>query len=583
MITRLTLTEKKIMEKRGFADEAAMLEYLNTDPDRLPAFSSLKWGSEILEGMSRAIAEQKMITIYGDYDADGVMAMTILYKGLSKMTPGHVNWFANERFRDGYSITPESLGRMLEKYPDTEVIITCDNGIGAVAAWNEAIARGLTVYVTDHHEQGSDSVLNPSIPAVCEKSVEQKEIFARENREAEGFCGAELARRFIWELYEKLGVSGENAEFLHSLYAYAGVATIADVICLNASNHSVVRTAIDIIRSDTGFWKLYNEHISLTSIPQERVDGDTFGFYYSPAINACSRVRGSIEIPMRVFLHEGDEAELVDLIETMAMTNQERKDWTEEDKKKCMQQIEDRGYENDPFILVAISDLREGINGLSATEIVNKYGVPAIVISESETPGIYKGSARSVDSVNIFEKLSLCSDLLMVYGGHPKAGGLTIRESDIDEFRRRMIQEVERDLVRSSLSPDDADFTLNPGVFTLDNIREMNIALEDLLPFGEGFKKPVFYLDTDIAEERGIFYMSNGEHARLTLAERSRDNLFINLMMWKKGAEIREINSADGDHLHFSGLVDVPQINEYGDRISYQIKPDRYEISKVSG
>ena len=570
------------MSKRGFSSEEEMLAFLNMTPEMLPKFSTLFCGREVLDGVNAAIYDGSCITIYGDYDCDGVMAMTILHKGLSRLSPGKVRWFANERFTDGYSITPASLSRMLGKYPDTQVIISCDNGIGAAEAWDEAIRRGLKVYVTDHHEQAMDRILDPAVPAVCEKSVRQKAVFAEAGREAEGFCGAELARRLIAELYEMRGLAGKEAAFLKSLCAYSGIATIADVIRLNAGNHCIARAAVDIIRSDTGFWGRFTQMVTGGKVSRTKADGDTFGFYFAPAINACSRVEGSIELPMSVFLYEGDaeSSELAGLIGRMAEINEMRKSWTEHDADICEKIISENGYADDPFILIAHEGLREGINGLSAGTVMNRYGVPAIVLSDSGTPGIFKGSARSVDSVNIFEKLTECADLLEVYGGHPKAAGLSIREENIEEFRRRMAESIEKDLVREEISAENSDFILDPERFTADNIRSFGRAMETLLPFGEGFEKPILYLDADVDPgPGGIFYMSGNLHAKLRLAVKSADSLDISVMMWRRGEHIRDLCRGRADNgLHLHGLVNTPELNEYGGRISIQMTPEKMEI-----
>ena len=578
MINAISAIEREIFKKRGFSADEEMLGFLNMTPDILPAFSSLVDGPKVLEGINEAIDTGAYITVYGDYDADGVMAMTILKKGLEKLSPGRVNWFANNRFEDGYSITEESLSHMLRDFPQTRVIISCDNGIGAVEAWRAATERGIKVYVTDHHEQGADRVPDPSVPAVCEKSLRQKEAFAAGERNAEGFCGAELARRLITELYKIRGIFAQNEDFLKSLCAYAGVATITDVIQLNASNHCIARAAVDHIRQDTGFWKIFHENIAGAKAPQSRTDGDTFGFYYGPAINACSRVDGSVDLPMRVFLADEDDPELPGLIRQMAEINEDRKSLTEADAKKCEQIIKSNGYGDDPFILIADESLLEGINGLSAGRIKEDYGVPAIVLGGSDVPGIYKGSARSTDNINIFEKLTECSDLLEAFGGHPKAAGLSIRAEKIDEFRRRMKESIGRDYVREEMSVKDSDFALAPSKFTESNITKLNDALERLMPFGEGFAKPVFFIEEEVNPNRGILYMNEGVHAKLKLSARSADNKEIVVLLWNRGSYIKEIEAGkNGRDLIVRGLVHPPEINRYNGSVSYQLKSRKTE------
>ena len=578
MTDTISVIEREIFKKRGFSTEEEMLGFLNTTPDILPGFSSLIDGARVLEGINEAVDEGEYITIYGDYDADGVMAMTILYKGLEKLSPGKINWFANDRFRDGYSITEDSLEHLLSVYPETRVIISCDNGIGAAKAWKAAAERGIKVYVTDHHEQGADMVPDPSIPAVCEKSIKQKKAFAEGQRSAEGFCGAELARRFMVQLYEMRGTSAQNADFLKGLCAYAGVATITDVIQLNASNHCIARAAIDHIRQDEGFWKIFHENITGGKTARSRVDGDTFGFYYGPAINACSRVKGTVDLPMRVFLSDEYDPELPGLIRQMAEINETRKSLTEEDARKCEKIIKSGGYGDDPFILIADESLKEGINGLTAGRIKEDYGVPVIVLGRSGRPGIYKGSARSTDSINIYEKLTECADLLEVFGGHPKAAGLSIRAENLDEFRRRMTESIAKDFVREEVSADDSDFVLAPSKFTESNISKLQEAYEKLLPFGEGFDKPGFFIEEEVNPNRGIMYMNEGVHAKLKLTSRSADNKEVVILMWNRGGYIKEIEANKGEQkLIIRGMVNLPEINRYNGNVSFQMTSGKTE------
>ncbi len=578
MINTISAIEREIFKKRGFSTDEEMLGFLNMTPDMLPVFSSLVDGDRVLDGLNEAVDSGAYITIYGDYDADGVMAMTILYKGLEQLSPGKINWFANDRFRDGYSITEDSLEHLLESFPATRVIISCDNGIGAVEAWNRARELGIKVYVTDHHEQGADRVPDPSIPAVCEKSIKQKEAYAAGKQKAEGFCGAELARRLIMQLYEMKGISANSRDFLESLCAYAGVATITDVIQLNASNHCIARAAIDHIRQDKGFWKIFHENITGGKALQSRIDDDTFGFYYGPAINACSRVRGSVDLPMRVFLSDEGDPGLPGLIRQMAEINETRKSLTEEDARKCEQIIKAHGYEEDPFILIADEGLKEGINGLTAGRLKEEYGVPVIVLGKSGNPGIFKGSARSTDSINIYEKLTECSDLLVAFGGHPKAAGLSIRDENLDEFRRRMTESVSKDYVREEMSADDSDFVLAPSKFTEANIIKLREAYEHLLPFGEGFAKPGFFIEEEVNPNRGIMYMNEGVHAKLRLTARSSDNKEVVILMWNRGSYIKDIEADKGEQkLMIRGMVNLPEINRYNGIVSFQMTSGKTE------
>ncbi len=579
MITKLTEEEKHIMKRRGFDTEDQMLAYLNYTTDMLPAFSSLLNGEKLLDALLMALDRKAVITVYGDYDADGIMAMTILYKGLKKLGAGSLHWFANNRFKNGYSITPESLSDCLTLYPDTQVILTCDNGIGAVEAWEKAAGLGIEVLVTDHHEQAPDRVLPDEIPAVCEKSVAQKEQFAKEGREPEDFCGAELARRLILELFERTGQKTAQEAFLDSLYAYAGLATVTDVVPLKAGNRAVLKRGLSLIRQDTGIWRRLYQTLLSGKTPQEALDEEVFGFYYGPAINASGRINGNVDLPMKVFLTPEDQTrDAMDAAVELSQINAGRREFASEDLKLCRERIKAGGYENSSLILIAEEKLREGINGLTAGRICEEYRVPVIVLGGSDMPGVYKGSARSTDACNIFEALYECRDLLIAFGGHPKAAGLSVRAEDIDELRRRLEEKTKNLKKETPLQEVESDYPVRPEQISVKWIADYQSAVSRLAPFGEGFAAPQIYLEGQAA---GIRLMSGDTHAKVMMKDLSQDGKGVNLLMWGKGEYCKEYLQAHGQKPPFvKGFVTRPEINEFRQTLTCQFVEKEIEFSE---
>lgn|GEM_PF-1163656 len=575
MITALTEQETDLMKKRGFATEEEMLEYLNYPVEELPRFSSLLNGEALLRGILEAIAQNDPITIYGDYDADGIMAMTILYQGLTRLGAGRVGWFANDRFRNGYSITPESLEDCLAAFPDTRVILTCDNGIGAVEAWEKALQLGIRVFVTDHHEQAPDRILPEGILAVCEKSVMQKERFLEEGREAEDFCGAELARRLVLELFERKGIAPLQETFLHGLLAYSGLATVTDVVPLHAGNRAVLREAVQIIRRDRGIWRRFHRFLMSPNLPQEKLDEDAFGYYFGPAINAPGRLSGSVKLPMQALL-AGEDESADELLMQMAKLNNDRKTFTGEDLEFCKKEILKNGYEKDPVILIAAAHLREGINGLTAGKLCELYKVPVIVLGQSENPKIYKGSARSTDEVDIFRLLYSCRDLLTAFGGHPKAAGLSIEKEKIAQLRRLLIERSVKSGPDKGPSEKKADFYMTPEKLSARWIQNYRSAVERLHPFGEGFEQPKIYFEGQVSK---IYLMKNDLHAKAMFAELSEDQKEVAMLLWNKGALCKEYLKAHSwQPPYIRGYVKNPDINEFNGRVSCQVVEEDVEF-----
>lgn len=576
---KLNAMSRAILKKRGFSSDEEMLTFLNYPEDQLRKVRDLCGGRELLDALNRSVDARKNITVYGDYDADGVMSMTILVKGLSRISDGKIRWFANNRFIDGYTITPESLARMLAQYPDTELVLTCDNGIGAAKAWEYAKERGLEVLVTDHHEQGADRILPPEIPAICEKSVLQKEADRAAGIKPEEFCGAELARRVITELYELRGIADDHQDFLDGLYAYAGVATITDVIPLNAANHRVARIAIEYIRRDRGFWHIFFDALVGGSLQLARAGSDTFGYYIGPAINAGSRLTGTVEIPMRAFLTDlsAGHWELVQAANAMRGINEERKSWAREDREIAEAEIRARGYADDAFILVDDERFREGINGLTAGDICREYQVPAIALGPSDKdPDIFKGSARSIDGIDIFEELEACADLLVTFGGHPGAAGLSVRKENIPKLRERLLASIGAKHVEPESELSAEVLTLAPQKLTFQNVISLNQAVDSLQPFGNGFEKPSMYIDTDVSY--GRVFGKNYEHYSYTLSVRSADGLPIRVMFWKKAEKCEEFYRSYGRYPRLKGTVGLPEVNVWGDRASIQMNAEALEF-----
>ena len=388
-INELNPYVKRYMKNRGFSDPEAVCRYLSFDEADLRKVQDMCGGAELLNALFEAVREGCRITVYGDYDADGVMATFILYTGLERLLPGRVNWFINDRFSDGYTITPESMEKMLSLYPETEVVVTCDNGISAPAAIRHAAERGVLVLVTDHHGQTEE--LPADCPVVDEKSFAQREKDAADGVKSEDFCGAELARRVVTELYEKLEKAEENRAFLDGLFAYSGFATITDSVPMTAANHYVARRGLELIREGSGVWGLLNE---ICGVRRGAVNDDTVGFKYGPMVNASGRVTGRADSALEVFLqfHYGREEDCRKAVDTLLSLNDDRRAMCQEDDALAFRLAKESGAEEMPFILLADPRFREGINGLTAAHLVEKYKVPAAVLSPvGNGSGRYKG------------------------------------------------------------------------------------------------------------------------------------------------------------------------------------------------
>ena len=504
------------------------------------ALTDLYYGKTLLKKLAEAVRTGEKILIYGDYDADGIMATYILYSALDRLSPGKISWFINDRFDDGYNITIDSMKKCLEKNPDIRVLITCDNGINAVEAVDYAMAQGVTVLVTDHHVQTRP--LRGDCPAVDERSMKQIGRDKEAGVEAEAFCGAELARRVAEALFDHLGEAEENRDFLESLCTYAALATITDNVPMNPSNHALARKGLHMIRRGDGIWGLLKEGFFEDDLKKGRdreIHWDTIGFYYGPLINASGRLTGKADSVMNMLLSHGrgDETVCREAIKELIALNEKRKELCEHDDAIAYQIIEESGLARAPFILVWDERFSEGINGLTAAHITDKYKVPAAVLSPTKNdPQVFKGSARSVEGCDLIALLTTHGEQIRA-GGHAMAAGLSIDKKDLETVRTLLMKEMNG----FAAPPDpEPDFVHPVSALTMQIADWYRNLIEELEPFGPGFEEPrvEFHGETYAVWGKKKKDTEEFVHAGFPLPM-SKDRYFVNANWWNHLAEAK--------------------------------------------
>ena len=599
--------EKYISEylyKRGFDTVEKQQELLNFRQEKMRCVADMVHGHELLEKLKDAVLNGKHITVYGDYDADGIMAAFILYSGLDRLckTPGQIHWFINDRFEDGYSITKDSIKKLLKRFPDTGVILTCDNGISAAEAIDYAMGQGILVLVTDHHEQAVP--IREDCLVVDEKSLQQKaadmlvkangvkqdrtaeeETKSRMPQIREEFCGAELARRVITELYRTCGSEEENKEFLDDLYGFSGFATITDSVPMTPANHYVARRGLEVIRKGKGFWGLLEEACGQH---YRTVNGEMIGFTYGPMINAGGRVTGSAEHAFcgLQMAYEGREQECRKALQELAALNETRKDMCSRDAEAAQKLIEKENLQNDPFLFLYGAQFSEGINGLTAARLVEKYRVPAAVLSPTrKNPALYKGSARSIEVFNLFEALSSHPDKV-VSGGHPMAAGLLVKEEDLEEVRALLIEDMlriqeaeQKTEQKPTVSEQKAvdrhaaaahipfDFPFMAEELSIQTVNELQEAIRLLEPFGPGLEPFRIALRGPVSRLYGLRGRDGIErHAKFVMSNPAADGNRIEVLWWNHIAEVRERMTTAREFF----FIGKPEIHEYNGMQSIQ-------------
>lgn len=465
----------RLIRNRDIQDMKEIRSYLYGTLAEIPSPWKLKDMERAVQILQKKITQKKKIRIIGDYDIDGVTATCILLKGLKRLN-ANVDTYIPDRVKDGYGMHEQLIDKALEDGIDT--ILTCDNGIAAAAEIEYAKKEGLTVIVTDHHdipfrdtEDGriwiipkADAVVNPK---------QNDCLYPNKN-----ICGAVVAWKLIWALYERLGIdSDEIWDFLE----LAAIATVGDVMDLQGENRIIVKEGLKKL-SSTSFEGL-KALICVNNLESAEITAYHVGFVIGPCINASGRLDTAAR-SLELLLADNME-DAMKLADDLYDLNQSRKAMTEQGKEQAIQSIEENNLGKDRVLVVYLPDCHESLAGIIAGRIREAYNKPVFVLTKG-ADGV-KGSGRSIEAYSMYEELVKCSDLLTQFGGHPMAAGLSMEEKNVELFRRRLNDNCT--LTEQDLIPKIMIDVPMPISYLSKKLTEQLKVLE---PFGKGNSKPLF-------------------------------------------------------------------------------------------
>lgn len=465
----------RLIRNRDIQDMKEIRSYLYGTLAEIPSPWKMKDMERAVQILQKKITQKKKIRIIGDYDIDGVTATCILLKGLKRLG-ANVDTYIPDRVKDGYGMHEQLIDKALEDGIDT--ILTCDNGIAAAAEIEYAKKEGLTVIVTDHHdipfrdtEDGriwiipkADAVVNPK---------QNDCLYPNKN-----ICGAVVAWKLIWALYERLGIdSDEIWDFLE----LAAIATVGDVMDLQGENRIIVKEGLKKL-SSTSFEGL-KALICVNNLEGAEITAYHVGFVIGPCINASGRLDTAAR-SLELLLADNME-DAMKLADDLYDLNQSRKAMTEQGKEQAIQSIEENNLGKDRVLVVYLPDCHESLAGIIAGRIREAYNKPVFVLTKG-ADGV-KGSGRSIEAYSMYEELVKCSDLLTQFGGHPMAAGLSMEEKNIELFRRRLNDNCT--LTEQDLIPKIMIDVPMPISYLSKKLTEQLKVLE---PFGKGNSKPLF-------------------------------------------------------------------------------------------
>ncbi len=464
----ITSLVARVLAARGIRDCEQAKEFLHpslerdwADPLDIPGMD------QAVESVLQAITQGKRIAVFGDFDVDGMTSTCLLTQGLRSFG-AHVFPYIPHRFGEGYGLSQEALTRVIAD-SSPELIITVDNGIASLNEVEWLRAQGIDVVITDHHEPGD---LVPRNVPVTDPKLD-------ENGYSRELAGAGVALKLVCELGRRLG----KPDLWRQHTDLAALGTVSDMMLLQGENRSLVADGIERMRNSKrpGILAL----AATAGIDLSQVNADDLPFSLIPRLNAAGRM-GTTEVALELLISE-DMAEATTLAAMLEETNAKRREIEaslSEEALSCLSHT----YDGERVVVLAGEGWHEGVKGIVASRIVNKYHVPTIVFSVSE--GIARGSGRSVGSVDLFHAVEQCSDLLVRFGGHAGAVGVTCEVKNIDAFAKRLQAVMERLPQEEFMDRGEITAFASMSELTLEGIGQ----LEALQPFGQGNKRPLFGL-----------------------------------------------------------------------------------------
>ena len=488
----------RIIRNRDVVGDDEIRQYLYGTRAELGDPAQLQGGMEAASLLKQKIEAGKKIRIIGDYDIDGVNSTYILYRALTRCG-AQVDYEIPDRMKDGYGLNISLLKLALEEGIDT--VLTCDNGISAIAEIAYAKENGMTIIVTDHHEP-----LFEEVPEEDQaETIQPQTDTARRIPSPDGarifrlppadvlvnpkqpncrypykkLCGAAVAWKVVCLLYRLYGMEEEAEQFLQ----FVGFATVGDVMELDGENRILVKEGLKQLRSTQNYgWRAL---IQANNLDFDTLNSYHIGFVLGPCINASGRL-DTAKRSLRLLLAK-DAAEAETLAARLKQLNDERKELTQAAVDLACEQIDGSTEANDRVLVVYLPDCHESIAGIVAGRIRERYGKPTFVVTNAEAEDEAKGSGRSIEAYSMFEEMVKCQDLFRKFGGHPMAAGFSLPRSRIDEMRRRLNENC------TMTEEDMAEKIMVDVPMPINYIRESLVEeLSVLEPFGNGNEKPLF-------------------------------------------------------------------------------------------
>ena len=478
-----------LMNIRGLDDAAHLREFLGEGEPLSDPFL-LKDMDKAAARITRAVDNMEKIAVYGDYDADGVTSTAMLYSYL-ETRGADVIFYIPQREGEGYGMNIGAVEYLKEQ--GVSLIVTVDNGISSVQEVARANELGIDVVVTDHHRP--QEILPDAVAVVDAYRPDDTSPYKH-------FSGVGIAFKLLMALEDG---AGDVEDLLEAYSDLAAIGTIGDIVPLTGENRTLIRAGLErLSQSDRPGVQALLENAGVAG---KALTSTNVAFTLVPRINATGRM-GAPERAVRLLI-SGYEEEAKVLSEEICADNEERRRVEAEIAEAAFADIEAKGYMKDRVVVVDGENWHHGVIGIVASRVTERCGKPCMIISRGETEA--KGSGRSIEGFSLFEAICACGDLLIKFGGHPMAAGITLKPENIEAFRRRINQYAAEHFPQMPTQTVTLDCKLNPAALSVS----MAQSLTQLEPFGNGNPQPVFGLFN--MELSNVTPVGGGGHLRLTL------------------------------------------------------------------
>ncbi len=505
----------QLLINRGIKNQEEGKKYFFSSLDDLYSPSIMKGLVPAVEKIKQALQENKKITVYGDYDVDGITSTAILVSLFQEMG-GEVSYYIPNRFNEGYGLNFQALDKIREK--GTDLLITVDCGITSYEEVEYAKKKGMEVIVTDHH-----TPLDILPQCITVNPVQPDCVYPWEK-----LAGVGVVFKLVQLLLPK--------EKLENYLDLVALGTIADVVPLMDENRIIVKYGMKRINSFpcSGIQALKE----VSGFGDKKLSSYQVPYSLAPRLNAAGRM-GEAELAVELLLTES-LPQALDIAKKLVEYNRERQEIESNILKEAVQEIEEKKLHQRKVLVLARDGWHPGVTGIVASRLVEAYYRPVVLICLEGDEG--KGSARGIEGFNLFKALHQCSEVLTRYGGHERAAGLTIPRDNIEEFDRQINFLAQKQLPPSIMVPRlYLEAELDPADITLEFLDELKL----LDPFGCANPVPLFKgKDLEIEEFNYVGKQKNHLKVKLKSKQHILEGIAFNAENIKAPLAYRKVSAA---------------------------------------